>query len=384
MGKFNDEELAFCGKTVGACQRNLIRPLKRLLANQSGIKIVDKRSATEGHHLEITYAGHSNIFWVFGGNDESSQDLIQGITLAGIFFDECLLMPVSFINQGLSRLSVDGAVAWFTMNPEAATHRLYVENLDPYVRDGKAIYLHLTMHDNPGLSKDTIDRISGQWPVGSVWYQRNVLGLRVAAEGAVFPFFKTAGGGGNVLTELPDDLSRWRVAIDYGQDHPTAMGLYGFSQSLKSWILVKEYFESMKTNPELSHDFSELLKWNGQPLFPEFVDIDTGGGGLSLLNQLRIDYPDMFSQGIIRHAIKENVNAEITDMASALYQRKFRYYVACEKTISQISNYRWAKTSGGVSKEEPLKVDDDGVDRDRYFMNRLYYQGEFRREQANV
>ena len=381
MSKFDGEELAFCGKTIGACRRNLIRPLKRLLAGQAGLVVEDKRSATEGDHLKITYAGHTNTFWIFGGNDESSQDLIQGITLAGIFFDECLLMPISFINQGLSRLSVDGAVAWFTMNPEAATHRMYVENLDPYVKDGKAVYLHLTMHDNPGLSSETIKRISGQWPVGSVWHQRNVLGLRVAAEGAVFPFFETAPGEGHVLAKLPNDFSRWRVACDYGQDHPTTFGLYGYSPSLQMWILVREYFESMKTNQELSMVFGEqMMKWNGASISPEYVDIDTGGGGKALLNQLRQDYPELYSQGIIRHAIKVNVNAEIADLASALYLRKFGYYVACEKSISQIANYRWAKNASGMSKEEPLKVDDDGVDRDRYFMNRLYHQGEFRRE----
>lgn len=376
MDKFDDKELAFTGKTIGACRRNVIRPLKKLLAGQSGLRIEDKRSVTEGDHLIITYAGHTNTFWIFGGNDESSQDLIQGIELAGIFFDECLLMPVSFVNQGLSRLSVKGAVAWFTMNPEASTHRMYIENLDPYVRDGKAIYLHLTMKDNPGLDKETIDRISGQWPIGSVWHQRNVLGLRVAAEGAVFPFFKSAPGEGHVIDVLPTDFNRWRIACDYGQDHPTTFGLYGFSPHLAKWILVKEYFESSKTNQELSKVFGEqFLKWNGNDISPESVDIDTGGGGKALLVQLRQDYPTLYYQGVFRHAIKQNVNSELADLASALYLRKLAYYVGCEKSIAQIANYRWAKTASGVSKEEPLKVDDDGPDRDRYCWNRIIRSG---------
>jgi PBSX family phage terminase large subunit len=376
MDKFDGEELAFCGKTISACRRNVIRPLKKLLENQSGFKIEDRRSDKEGSHLEITYNNRTNVFWIFGGNDESSQDLIQGITLAGIFFDEVLLMPESFINQGISRLSVDGAVAWFTMNPDAPTHDIYVHNLDPYVNDGKALYIHVTMDDNPGITKETKERISSQWPIGSVWHQRNVLGLRVTAEGAIFPFFNLDPQNGFVIAELPDDFSRWRIAADYGQEHPTAIGLYGYSPKLGSWVLVKEYYATMKTNLELSKDYGEqFLKWDGKDIVPEFVDIDTGGGGLSLLNQLRTDYPELHHKSVIRHAIKENVNAEIGFMASALYTHKFRYYKACERSIKETSNYRWAQKPTGSGKEEPLKVNDDGCDRDRYFWNRVMHNG---------
>jgi PBSX family phage terminase large subunit len=376
MERFDGEEFAFCGKTKPTCRRNLIRPLKRLLEGQQGVTLEDSRSSAEGDHLTISYAGHTNTFWIFGGNDESSQDLIQGITLAGIFFDEVLLMPMSFVNQGLSRLSVEGAMAWFTFNPDAPTHEIYANILDPYVKDGKAFYLHLTMKDNPSLSKDTIERISGQWPVGSVWHQRNVLGLRVTAEGSIFPFFNSKPEDGFVISELPGDFTRWRIAADYGQEHPTTFGLYGYSPKLTSWVLVKDYYQTMKTNQELSKDFGEqFLKWDGNSIEPEFVDIDTGGGGLSLLNQLRNDYPELYHRGVIRHAIKENVNAELGFMASALYTHKLRYYKACEQSIRQISNYRYAQKPSGSGKEEPLKVDDDGCDRDRYFINRVKHNG---------
>ena len=164
--------------------------------------------------------------------------------------------------------------------------------------------------------------------------------------------------------------------MDYGQDNPTAFGLYGYSPKLTSWILVKEYFETMKTNQELSKDFGEqFLKWDDKEIMLEFVDIDTGGGGLSLLNQLRVDYPNLKSQSIIRHAIKVNVNSEIAALASAIYTHKLRYYAQCKRSITEISNYRWAKTGSGLSREEPLKIDDHGIDRDRYMWNRILHNG---------
>jgi PBSX family phage terminase large subunit len=373
---FDQEDFALCGKTIGTCLRNVVRPLRKMLSIEPSFQVVERRSNAEGHHLEITQedTGHTNLYWVYGGKDESSQDLIQGKTLAGALLDEVLLMPMSFVNQVMSRTSVEGSKLWFTFNPENATHEFYVNILDPYVAAGKAFYLHLTMADNWAMSDEARDRISSQWPVGSVWYRRNVLGERANAEGAIYPFFTDRPQDGYVISELPDDFTRWRVAGDYGQDHPTALGLYGYSPKLTSWILVREYFETMKTNQELSNDFGEqMLKWDGKEIVPEFVDIDTGGGGLSLLNQLRQDYPNLKRQAIIRHAIKINVNAEIASFASALYTHKFRYYAQCKRSIKETSNYRWAKTPSG--KEEPMKINDDGPDRDRYMWNRVVHNG---------
>jgi len=374
---FDQEDLALCSKTIGTCLRNVVRPLRRILSEEPNYKVKEYRASAEGYRLDITDTDldRFNSFFVYGGKDESSQDLIQGKTLAGAFLDEVLLYPLSFVNQVLSRTSVENAKVWFTFNPDAPTHETYVNILDPYLADKKAFYLLMTMDDNPSLSQEAKDRISSQWPIGTVWHRRNVLGERVSAEGAIYPFFSSLPKDGYVVSEFPTDIARWRVAIDFGQDHPTTMGLYGYSSNLSSWVLVKEYYERMKTNQELSSAFGELLVWSGTPVFPEYVDVDTGGGGLSLLNQLRQDYPNLHNQGIIRHAIKENVNAEIGHFASALYTHKFRYYAGCKRSISEIANYLWAKKPVGSGMEEPLKVNDDGPDRDRYCWNRILHSG---------
>lgn len=375
---FDQEDLALIGKTIGTCLRNVVRPLRKMLSIEPAYHVIERRSSAEGYHLEITCLDndHTNLFWVFGGKDESSQDLIQGKTLAGGLLDEVLLMPLSFVNQYLSRLSVKGAKSWFTFNPDAPTHEIYTNILDPYVAQKKALLIHLTMDDNPSLDQETKDRLSSQWQIGSVWHRRNILGERVAAEGAIYPFFTTDPKDGYVVTELPTDIARWRVAIDYGQDHPTTMGLYGYSSALQSWVLVKEYYKTMQTNQQLSEAFaSEMLRWDEKDIFPEYVDVDTGGGGLALLNQLRQDFPNHHQGHRMRHAIKENVNAEIAKMASALYMHRFRYYIGCKRSITELTNYLWAKKPLGSGKEEPLKVNDDGPDRDRYFWNRVIQSG---------
>ena len=108
MHTFNGMNFGICGKTIGSLRRNVINDLKRTAAGR-GYKVIDKR----GDNLLIIMRGKvRNLFYLFGGKDESSQNLIQGITLAGCLFDEVALMPESFVNQATARCSVEGS-KWF-------------------------------------------------------------------------------------------------------------------------------------------------------------------------------------------------------------------------------------------------------------------------------
>ena len=109
MNDFNGQNFAICGKTIHSARRNVIQPLKQMLQSR-GYQIHDVRNENlliirhnEGDKEVVNY------FYIFGGKDESSQDLIQGVTLAGLFCDEVALMPESFVNQATGRCSVTGS-----------------------------------------------------------------------------------------------------------------------------------------------------------------------------------------------------------------------------------------------------------------------------------
>ena len=255
----------------------MIRPLIKILEGEPKFSVVPNRSQKEGYHLVITdnETGRVNTFWVYGGKDESSQDLIQGKTLAGLLLDEPTLMPQSFINQALGRLSVEGAKAWFLNNPETPTHPMYVETVDPFREDGKLFFLHVTMDDNPDLSDEAKQRISSQWPVGSVLHNRYVLGLRCAAEGRVFSFFDERPEAGYVVDKVPDNFIMYLVGFDLGIANPFAAQLWGLSGGV--WYILKEsYWDSViekktKSNIDYIKDLSDLCHWKGNIVHPENV-----------------------------------------------------------------------------------------------------------------
>ena len=113
MHSFSRQNFGMCGKTVGSFRRNVLSVLKQMLGSR-GYQVSDCRS---DNLVIISRGSVENYYYIFGGKDEGSQDLIQGITLAGILLDEVALMPESFVNQATGRCSVEGSKFWFNCNP---------------------------------------------------------------------------------------------------------------------------------------------------------------------------------------------------------------------------------------------------------------------------
>lgn len=88
--QFQNARFGVCGKTIASLRRNVLSELLPKL-QAIGFGITEKRTE---NLVRVTYHGHTNDFYVFGGRDESSSSLIQGITFAGILLDEVALCPV--------------------------------------------------------------------------------------------------------------------------------------------------------------------------------------------------------------------------------------------------------------------------------------------------
>ena len=175
---FNKASFAICGKTVTAVRRNVIAPLLPLLRDM-GIQCSEKVSRS---YIDISLAGRTNRFYLFGGRDEGSAALIQGMTLSGVCLDEVVLMPRSFVEQALARCSVSGSKMWYCCNPDDPGHWFYRE----WIRkagEKNALYIHFTMEDNPSLSERVKSRYKRLYS-GS-FYDRFVLGKWTASEGVV-------------------------------------------------------------------------------------------------------------------------------------------------------------------------------------------------------
>lgn len=233
MENFSNTNFAICGKTVQQAERNILRPLEAV----EGLPFVLKYKITN-RQLTVRCAGRVNFFYIFGGKDESSYALIQGLTLAGVLFDEVALMPRSFVEQAIARtLSFSNSKIFFNCNPESPTHWFYEEWLASPERSFK--HLHFLMNDNPVLGPDEIGRAERMF--SGIFYDRYIRGLWVRAEGIIFPEFASDPEPWVIeKEELPDGVRRLEVGFDIGGNGSayaltaTGQGFNGVQYKLKS------------------------------------------------------------------------------------------------------------------------------------------------------
>ena len=354
MGNFNGYSFAYCGKSVGAVERNIVTPLLGLTYLREYFEVQYNR----GDHVITARRGNvENRFYLFGGRDESSYTLIQGITLAGVMLDEVALMPRSFVEQALARCSVEGAKFWFNCNPENPRH-WFREEWILKAPEHNALHLHFTMEDNPSLSEETRERYRTMY--SGVFYQRYVLGLWVMAEGIIYDMFDQTE---NTYREGPVDM-RFRcprcLAVDYGTTNPCVFleifdddGITRVEREYR-WDSRKE--RRQKTDEEYADDLMEFM---GEHC-PVFVD-PSAASFIAALER----------RGVYVIAADNNVLDGIRKTGNLIQRRRLLVNETCVGLLDELGTYRWDDKAAMRGEEKPVKECDHSVDALRYYVNSL-------------
>ncbi|MEG1857384.1 MAG: PBSX family phage terminase large subunit [Pseudoflavonifractor sp.] len=343
MGRFEGQLFGLCGKTIVSLRRNLVVGMKPTL-EKLGFTCEEKISQ---NYMVVRRGKRENRFYFFGGKDEGSAALIQGVTLAGALLDEVALMPRSFVEQTCARCSVEGARLWFNCNPEGPEHWFYKEWICR-AEERNALYLHFGMEDNPSLSRRMIERYQKRF--SGAFYRRYILGEWVAAEGRVYDFFDESYVG-----QAPEHLTRWCISCDYGTVNPASFGLWGCGDG--TWYRVGEYYydsraeQRQKTDGEYAADLRRLA--GGREI--DLVVVDPSAA--SFIEVLRRDG--------WRVARAENeVLSGIRVTAELLRERKIVICGACRDTLREMQLYCWDQKAG---QDRVRKEHDHAMDEMRYF-----------------
>ena len=346
--QFSDTSFAICGKTIASLKRNVITPLQPILQSL-GFRLNVKNSQ---NYIEVTYKNKINRFYLFGGKDEGSAALIQGMTLGGILLDEVALMPRSFVEQAIARCSLPHSRLWFNCNPEHPAHWFYREWIQK-TQNKNCVYLHFTMKDNPALTPSVVRRYESLY--SGAFYQRFVEGKWVAVNGAIYPMFKE-----DVHIRKPPDpmqMSRFYVSCDYGTVNPCSVGLWG--QYDGKWYRMAEYYFDSRAMGEQRTDaehYAELEKLVGD-LPVEAVIVDPSAAS--------------FIQCIRRKGkftvipAKNDVLDGIRQVSDALKQGKIYFSPECKDTIREFALYKWDEKA---VRDAPRKENDHAMDDIRYFV----------------
>ncbi len=356
MLSFTGQAFAFCGKSVGAVERNIVTPLLAVKWVRTRFSVKYNR----GDHVLIARDGNrENRFYLFGGKDESSYTLIQGITLAGVLLDEVALMPRSFVEQALARCSVSGAKMWFNCNPENPLHWFRQEWILK-AQERNALHLHFLMGDNPGLDDATRQRYRNMY--SGVFYQRYILGQWVMSEGLIYDMFDLTE---NVYKQAPTGAlysSTRYIACDYGTTNPCVfLDIYDDGEVIRvdreyRWDSRKE--RRQKTDQEYADDFMEFM---GKDWCTVLVDPSAA----SFIVALR-------QRGAYVREADNDVSDGIRRTGTLFARRRLLVNEAnCMGLIDELGTYMWDDKAAQRGEEKPVKQQDHGPDALRYFVNYL-------------
>ncbi len=347
---FDAHSFGICGKTVKSLRRNVITPLLQALGEMG----FDCDYKISQEVVSVSFEGKTNRFYLFGGKDEGSAALIQGVTLGGILMDEVALMPRSFVEQALARCSVDGSKFWFNCNPEHPQHWFYTEWISQAAKKN-AYYLHFSMEDNPSLSPKILARYKAQY--SGAFFDRYILGKWVAAHGAVYPMFSEKK---HVFTKSPT-CTRYIISCDYGTVNPASFGLWGVADGC--WYRLREYYHASRVTGVLKTDeeyADELQKLAGtlpieavlvDPSASSFIQCLRRRGGLNVM------------------PAKNDVLDGIRIVSAALKGGKLKFHKSCKDTLREFSLYRW---NLNAVADVPQKENDHAMDEIRYFSTYVF------------
>lgn len=300
---------------------------------------------------------------VMGAKDEGSEKFLRGSTIGVAVCDEITLMPKTFFQMLLTRMSPTGARLYGTTNTDSPLHWLKTEYLDdPVLREKKIVSaMHVTMEDNPNLGQEYIESQKALYK--GLFYQRFILGLWVMAEGSIYRdawdecLLYDDATTPATLFNAGGFVDRW-VSVDCGVDHPQVY--FEFWDDGDTIWVQKEYFWAsrkemrQKTDGQYADDLVDFMGHNKACqiiLPPECASF----------------HAELSQRGLWVTEADNEVLEGIQSVAGLMAKRKLRIHRKnCPNLVRSIPVYVWDQKAALRGVEQPLKVEDDPPDALRY------------------
>lgn len=347
MRYFNNSYFAICGKTVSSAERNIINPLLDMQDLKDYYEITYKRA---DKCLIVTDGTKTNYIYVFGGKDESSENLIRGLTLQAVFFDEVTIQPRSFVEQAIARCSLPNSKFWFNCNPDSPKHWFKEEWIDK-AEEKNALHLHFNITDNPVLERKIIERYTKLYT--GVFYQRFILGVWCMAEGTIYDI------NTDDLIIQKEDLpttGRYYISVDYGTLNPFSAGLWLLSGG-KAYRVKEFYYDGRKKGRQLTDEeyYQEVVKLADGYRIDRIIIDPSAASMIATIKK--------FGKFSVMKA-KNDVLDGIRVTSGYLKSGKIKITPECKGILAEFGLYRW---DAKAAKDTVIKENDHAMDDMRYF-----------------
>lgn len=347
---------AIIARTLETLRENILDPMINLIGSNMSYSDNGRRIVISGHKIRGV-----------GANDERSKDKIWGDTLAGAMGDEVTLWPKSFFNALLSRMSVPGAQAFFSCNPDSPYHWLKTDYIDRQDELDLSV-THFLIDDNPTLDQNYVDNLKKEYT--GHWYSRYIDGLWVLAEGVIYDMFDAKIH----VRESEQTYDNYIVGVDYGTSNPCTFGLYGWNVPEDIQLIREYYYDSgangnrQKTDAQYADAFEDFI--SGIAHAKTYVDPSAASFRLELRKR-----------GYNAVTANNDVADGIRFVARKLTKKEYHIDPICEHTIKEFGVYSWDANAQKRGEDKPIKSNDHAMDRDRYALYSHFGQKQYRKRQ---
>lgn len=314
-----------------------------------------------------TQTGQKIVVFAGGGKADSYKKILgnsYGLWIATEINEhyDCDDSRTSFIKVALARqvASRQPKILW-DLNPCSPRHKIYVDYIDKYQENGLVggyNYGHFTINDNLSISEERKEEIRSMYDPNSIWYKRDILGIRCVAEGLVYEDFAN-NTKKYIIEEAPKDIAFVNVGVDFGGNGSKhTFVCTGFTRNLKDVVVLEN--EKVETNlspTQLEDRYVNFVKmcYNkyGKPItsYPDSAEQVLIKG--FMIASARAGLPNQ-----IFNARKNEIKQRIMLLLKLMAIGKFHVMKHCTQTIEAICGARWD------SKHEDERLDDGTSDID--------------------
>jgi PBSX family phage terminase large subunit len=350
-------------KTLGNVESNILLPMREMY----GARYVSQPYIRHGI-TKATVFGKE--FYCLGGDNILAVNKLRGKGVGYAAVDEGPTLPADLMQMLKTRMTDDRAKADITGNPEGPLHPFKVDLIDR-AKELSVYHLSFGLDDNPSLSDQAKRQLRAE--LTGVWFKRLILGLWVAAEGAIYDMLDL-----NVhVVDVFPEINQYWVCIDYGTATVTCYWLLGFGVDNKLYFVDVWRHDARKSPPSKS-DLqlgTDLVNWLvGMKCYPQHIFVP--GDAASFIKQL-MDMRDDAKRAGQRTPLESIVLADrspgsvldgirdvstVVGVGSLLFSRRVERAGHLDEWIG----YSWDPKAQQLGDDKPLKQNDHGPDAGRY------------------
>jgi PBSX family phage terminase large subunit len=223
------------GNTKGTLQRNIIVPMQELF----GTKCVSDMRADNTAQI------FGEDCYCLGADNIRHVNRIRGASIKYGYGDEIGTYNPGVFDMLKSRLDKPYSRFDGTCNPDNPSHwvKAFLDS------DADIFRQDYTLDDNPMLPAAFREALKKEY-AGTVLYDRYILGLWVAAEGAIYlPFANDPQK--HIITEAPKNIASAFIGVDFGGNGSAhAFACVGFTYRFREMILLDEWFHKGELTPQ--------------------------------------------------------------------------------------------------------------------------------------